>query len=280
MKNLNARAALTDKVVIVPLLLLFALIGSLPFIYLVAISIKTPVDAFAMPPSLLFQPTFASYLQLLHDGQFGQYLWNSVVVTGAVVLISTIIGALGGYGLARYGGLSSFTLLTVVLVLYSLPRSAVLVPFYQLSQASGMYDTRVLLILVMVAVNQPFTVWIFEGFFREIPRQLEQAAMIDGCNRLQAFIRVVLPVAGPGLATTAIFSLLFAYNEFLLPVILAGPESSTMPVLVADYAGSSDLRHWPLFAAAAVAVALPLIIVMITCQKFIVRGLVSGAVKG
>jgi multiple sugar transport system permease protein len=194
--------------------------------------------------------------------------------------LSTIVGCLAGYGLARYSGISSFALLTIALVLYSLPRVAVLLPFYQIGQRSGLYDTKTLLIIVMVAANQPFAIWIFESFFREIPVQIEQAAMIDGCSRFQAFVRVVLPIAGPGIATTAIFSLLFAYNEFLLPVILAGPESSTMPVLIANYAGSSDVSRWPLFAATAVVVALPLLVIVVTCQKFIVRGLVAGAVKG
>jgi multiple sugar transport system permease protein len=275
-----ARPALVDVALIYPALVLFALIGTVPFLLALATSVKTPVDAFAMPPVLVFRPTFGAYLQLLQDGQFADYLLNSVIVTAGVVVLSTIVGCLAGYGLARYTGISSFALLTTALVLYSLPRVSVLLPYYQIGQSSGLYDTKTLLVLVMVAANQPFSIWIFESFFREIPVQLEQAAMIDGCSRLQAFLRVVLPIAGPGMATTAIFSLLFAYNEFLLPVILAGPESSTMPVLIANYAGSSDVSRWPLFAATAVLVALPLLVIVITCQRFIVRGLVAGAVKG
>jgi len=274
------RSSLINLTLIFPTLLMFALVGTLPFLWALATSFKSPVDAFSMPPVLFFKPTIAPYLQLLQDGQFADYLLNSVIVTAGVVVISTVIGCFAGYGLARYSGLSSFALLTVALILYALPRVAVLLPFYQFGQSSGLYGTRFLLILVMVAVNQPLTIWIFEGFIREIPEQLEHAAMIDGCSRFQAFFRIVLPIIGPGLATTAIFSLLFAYNEFLLPVILAGPESATMPVLIANYAGSSDVSRWPLFAATAVVVALPLIVVVITCQKFIVRGLVGGAVKG
>lgn len=269
-----------DLALIYPALVLFALIGMVPFLWALATSVKAPVDAFAMPPVLLFRPTFDAYFQLVQDGQFADYLLNSVIVTAGVVVLSTIAGCLAGYGVARYSGISSFALLLIALVLYALPRVSVLLPYYQLGQRSGLYDTKTLLILVMVAANQPFSIWIFESFFREIPVQLEQAAMIDGCSRLQAFVRVVLPIAGPGMATTAIFSLLFAYNEFLLPIILAGPESSTMPVLIANYAGSSDVSRWPLFAATAVLVALPLLVIVITCQRFIVRGLVAGAVKG
>lgn len=269
-----------DRALVYPALVVFALLGTLPFLWAVGTSIKAPVDAFAMPPVLLFHPTFTPYLQLFQDGQFIDYLLNSVVVTAGVVILSTVIGCLAGYGLARYSGISSRMILTVALVLYALPRIAVLLPYYRLSQASGLYDTKSLLIVAMVAANLPFAIWIFESFFKEIPVHLEHAAMIDGCSRLQAFVRIIVPLAGPGMATTAIFSLLFAYNEFLLPVILAGPEASTMPVLIANYAGSSDISRWPLFAATAVLVAMPLLVIVVTCQRFIVRGLTAGAVKG
>ncbi len=261
-------------------LLLFALIGTLPFLWALMTSLKTPAEAFSMPPVLLFKPTPGPYLQLLRDGLFGDYLLNSLVVTAWVTVISVVIGCFGAYALARFSGVGSMIILSASLVLYALPRVAILLPFYEGAQRTGLFDTKLLLIVVMVAVNQPFTLWIFESFFREVPQQLEQAAMIDGCTRLQAFRHVVLPILGPGLATTAIFSALFAYNEFLLPVILGGPDSATMPVMIATYAGSSDVRQWPLFAAAAVTVALPLILLVILCQKFIIRGLFSGAVKG
>ena len=274
------RGWLLDWAIVFPTLVAFALFGVLPFLWALLVSLKAPVDAFAMPPQLLFHPTAAAYLELLADAQFTDYLSNSIIVSVGVVAISTLIGCLGGYGLARYSGISSFVLLTLALIFYAVPRMAILLPFYQMGQASGLYDTRILLILVMVAVNQPFTIWMFERFFREIPVQLEQAAMVDGCTRFQAFYRVVLPVMAPGIATTAIFSLLFAYNEFLLPVILTGPESATMPVLIANYAGSSDVHRWPLFAAAAVAVALPLVVIVVACQKLLIRGLVAGAFKG
>ena len=276
----RSRVSITDLTVVYPTLLAFALIGVFPFIWAFLTSIKLPADAFAMPPVMIFKPTFSSYSRLFQDAHFGEYFWNSLVVSFGVVVISTVVGCLAGYALARYSGWSSFFLLTCALILYAVPRTAILLPYYRLGQASGLYDTRTLLILVMVAVNQPLTIWIFESFFREIPVQLEQAAMVDGCNRFQAFVRVILPVMGPGISTTAIFSLLFAYNEFLLPVILAGPEAATMPVLIANYAGSSDVGRWPQFAATAVVVALPLVAIVVSCQKLIVRGLMAGAVKG
>jgi multiple sugar transport system permease protein len=276
----SAATGALSQAAVMAVLVIFALVGVLPFLWAVGTSLKAPVDVFAMPPRLLFQPTFTPYLQLIQDGQFGAYFLNSLIVTCGVVVLSTIIGCLAGYGLARHSGVSSSVVLTVALILYSLPRIAVLLPYYRLGQASGLYDTRSLLVIVMVAANLPFSIWVFESFFREIPVHLEQAAMIDGCSRLQAFLRVIVPLAGPGMATTAIFSVLFAYNEFLLPVILAGPESSPMPVLIANYAGSSDVSRWPLFAATAVVVALPLLVIVVTCQRFIVRGLIAGAVKG
>lgn len=276
----SRRSRLLDRMVIVPTLLLCALFGVLPFLWALLTSLKQPVDAFTMPPALFFHPTLAPYAQLFADPQFADYLVNSVVVTIGVVAVSIVIGCLGGYGLARYTGIGGRVLLIVALIFYAIPRVAILLPFYRIGQMSGLYDTRTLLIIVMVAVNQPFTIWMFERFFREIPEELEHAAMVDGCTRWQAFLRVVLPIMGPAIATTAIFTLLSAYNEFLLPVILTGPDSATLPVLIANYAGSSDVRRWPVFAAAAVAVALPLVVIVISCQKFLIRGLVAGAVKG
>lgn len=269
-----------DRYLVALTLLLAALFGLAPFLWALLASIKRPVDAFAMPPVWLFRPTLAAYQQLIADPQFTAYLLNTMVVTLCVVVISTVVGCLGGYGLARYGGIASPVLLASALVFYAVPRTAIVLPFYRLGQLSGLYDTRTLLIIVTVAVNQPFALWMFERFFREIPRELDNAAMVDGCTRVQAFRRVILPVAGPAIVTTAIFTLLAAYNEFMLPVILTGPEAATMPVLIANYAGSSDVRHWPLFAAAAVAVAAPLVILVIACQKFLIRGLIAGSVKG
>jgi multiple sugar transport system permease protein len=274
------RISLIDWALIHPVLLLFAFIGIAPFLWALATSLKRPLDAFAIPPVLVFRPTLAAYAQLLSGGLFGDYFLNSLIVTAAVVVLSTVVGCLAGYALARYKGVSGSVLMLAALVLYAIPRFSVVLPYFQMGQISGLYDTKTLLVLVMVAVNQPFSIWILQSFFREIPVELEHAAMVDGCNRFQAFVRVILPLAGPGIATTAIFSTLFAYNAFMLPVILAGPRSATMPVLIADYAGSSDVSRWPLFAATAVVVAVPLLIIVITCQRFIVRGLVAGAVKG
>lgn len=266
--------------IVYPTLILFGFIGVAPFLWALATSLKPPLDAFAIPPVLLFRPTLSAYAELLRGGLFGDYLLNSLMVTSGVVVLSTAAGCLAGYALARYTGISSSVLLMAALILYSIPRFSVVLPYFQMGQISGLYDTKTLLIMVMVAANQPFSIWILQSFFREIPVELEHAAMVDGCTRFQAFRRVVLPIAGPGIATAAIFSTLFAYNDFLLPVILAGPRSATMPVLIADYAGSSDVSRWPLFAATAVVVALPLLIIVSTCQRFIVRGLTAGAVKG
>lgn len=261
------------------LLITAALFSVLPFFWAVLLSLKLPVDALSMPPTLLFNPQTSAYHMLFADPQFRIGLTNSLVVTSIVVVASTIIGALAGYALARYRQPASFMLLTASLILYALPRTAFLLPYHQFGQRTGLYDSRLLLIFAMTGFVQPFTIWIFEGFFREMPEDLEKAAMIDGCTRLQALFRVVIPISGPALATGAIFSMLFAYNDFLLPVILTSTNASTMPVLIANYAGTSDMNRWPIFAAASVVVALPMILIMLAGQRLVVRGLVVGAVK-
>ncbi len=242
-------------------------------------SIKQPVDAFAVPPVWLFTPTFAAYKQLWVDEGFSLYLWNSAIVALATVAVSLVLGASAGYALARYRKTGGFTLLMVALLFRALPRTAFALPFYWIARATGLYDTRLILVLVLVAVNQPFTVWMFRGFFLEIPEEIDEAAMVDGCTRWGAFRRVILPLAMPGAITAGLFTLLLAYNEFLMPVVLTATRATTLPVAISAF-GTEDLRYWTITAAGSVSIALPIVVVVLICQRYFVRGLAFGAVKG
>lgn len=252
----------------------------LPFLWTLTTSLKQVVDAFAIPPVIIFTPTLDAYEILWVKERFVHFFTNSAIVSMATVTISISIGCLAGYGLARYSGKVTFFLLLMALLFRSLPRMAFALPYYYFAQLTGLYDTRILLILVLVAVNQPFTIWMLRSFFMEIPKELEEAAMVDGCSRLGAFVRVIMPVMGPGVVTASIFSLLLAYNEFLLPAILTASNTATLPVTIAQFGGAEDLRYWTVTAAASVSVALPIVLVVMFAQKYIVRGLTFGAVKG
>ena len=217
--------------------------------------------------------------RVVNTAEFYDYLINSAIVTLGTLAISLSIGALAGYGLARYRHVVSVYILVIALAFRSLPSLALVLPFYYLGQLSGLYDTHILLILCLVAVNQPFTIWMLRSFFMEISREIEEAAMIDGAGRLKAFYMVIVPIMWPGIITTGLFTLLLAYNDFLLARILT-QINWTLPVGIAQFTGGEDPGHVTLAAAGSVSITMPILFVIIFFQKYLIRGLASGAVKG
>lgn len=260
-------------------LLLWLLFNVTPFLWTVATSFKQVKDAFSIPPVLIFEPTFDAYAVLWGRQRFGTYFVNSVIVSTVTLVISLSIGCLAGYALSRFSGKIGFALLALSFVFRALPRISFLLPFFTFARATGLYDTHLVLILVFVAVNQPFAIWMLRSFFAEIPIEIEEAAMVDGCSRLRAFLTVIMPLMLPGIVTTGIFTLLLAYNEYLMPAILTASKTATLPVGIATI-GTDDLKYWNVAAAGSVSIALPLVAVVLFAQKFIVRGLTFGAVKG
>jgi multiple sugar transport system permease protein len=208
-----------------------------------------------------------------------EFFINSIIVTVATICVSISIGLLGGYGLARYSGKSGAVILISALAFRALPRFAFVLPFFIIAKSLGLLDSRAIIVLALVAVNQPFTIWMLRTFFLEVPKELEEAAMMDGATRLQAFIRVVVPTMKPGIIATSLFTLLLAYNEFLFVRVLA-PTNWTLPVGIVALAGGESSKGITEAAAAAVSITLPIVIVIIMFQKHLVKGLGSGAVKG
>ncbi|MFC1879282.1 carbohydrate ABC transporter permease, partial [Chloroflexota bacterium] len=217
--------------------------------------------------------------QMLDVAKFYDYFINTLLVTVGTVVVSISIGCLAGYALARYAGMASVVVLIAALGFRALPRLAFILPYYWIGAALNLLDTHLLVILTLVAVNQPFTIWMLRSFFMEIPGELEEAAMVDGCNRLSAFTRVIMPIMWPGVISTALFSLLLAYNEFLL-VRLLTQTNWTLPVAISRYTGGEDPRHLTVAAAAAVSATIPIMLVILFFQKNLVKGLTAGAVKG
>jgi multiple sugar transport system permease protein len=255
------------------------IISIFPFVWTFLTSIKRTVDAFAYPPLLIFKPTLNYYKILWLEEGFLENLKNSIIVTAGTVTISVSLGCLAGYGLARYRRPISFVLLMVALVFRALPHMTFVLPYFYLAQLTGLYDTHILLILVLVTINQPFTIWIMRSFFMEIPEELEEAAQVDGCSRFTAFTRVIMPIMGPGVATAAVFSLLLAYNDFLMARVLTGTQAVTLPVAISQF-GTDNLKYWSISAAGAISITLPAVIVVLALQKLMVKGLTAGAVKG
>lgn len=211
--------------------------------------------------------------------QFYGYFLNTIIVTVGTVIISISVGCLAGYALSRYTGVAGVVILVAALGFRALPSMGLLLPFFWLGRASGLVDSYVLVILVLVAKNQPFTLWMLRSFFMDIPREIEESAMIDGANRLTAFLKVIIPIMWPGIISTALFTLLLAYHEFLL-VRLLTQVNWTLAVGISAFAVGEDPGHITLAAAAAVSTTIPIMFVIFFFQKQLVKGLTAGAVKG
>ena len=257
----------------------FTVLNLVPVIWGFLISIKQPADAFAIPPRLIFEPTFEFHYQIWIERGFLRFLLNSTIIAAATVLISVPLGTLAAYGLARTRTRHADKLLFGLLAIRMFPQILLAIPFFVMARWLGMIDTYPMMVMAMVAMNQPFTIWLMRSFFVDVPVELDEAALIDGCNRWQAFRMIILPAVRPGLAVTSLFSMLLAYNEFLFALILTGSRTKTLPVAIAEY-GGEDINYWSISAAGAIGIMLPAVIFTILVQKHLIRGLTFGAVKG
>lgn len=259
---------------------------SLLLIVVLLISALIFANQIPLPNSAVYGIVGAGFLILLWAiprladvSQFYDYFINTLIVTVGTIVVSISIGCLAGYGLARYAGILGVVILIAALAFRALPRLAFILPYFYIGSLTGLNDTHFLVIITLVAVNQPFTIWMLRSFFMEVPREIEESAMVDGANRLTSFMQVIVPIVWPGIISTALFSLLLAYNEFLL-VRLLTQSNWTLPVAISRYTGGEDPRHLTLAAASAVSATIPIMLVILFFQKNLVKGLTAGAVKG
>jgi arabinogalactan oligomer/maltooligosaccharide transport system permease protein len=211
---------------------------------------------------------------------FGRQLWNSVAVSGATAVTAVALATPAAYALARFDMVGARAGERVLLATQMFPGVAASVPLYLILNALGLLDTAAGLVLVYATTAVPFAIFQLRGAFAAIPRDLEEAAMVDGATRLGAFVRVVLPVARPALAVTGLFAFMTAWNEFVLAAtFLSREETFTLPVVLQRYVGEHD-AHWGRFAAGALVVSVPVMALFYALQRHLVRGLAAGGVKG
>ena len=217
--------------------------------------------------------------RIVNMADFYTFFVNTLIVTTGAVIIAISLSALGGYGLARYSGISGPIILIVALAFSALPGLAYALPYYQIAAKTGLQDSYLVLILVSVGLQQPFSLWLLRSFFLDIPREIEESAMVDGASRLTAFIRVVMPLMWPAMVSTGLLMVLGVYHQFLIVRVLTR-LNWTLPVAITQYIGTvySSLNTVPF--AAAVSASLPLLILVLLFQEQLVKGLTSGAVKG
>jgi len=260
--------------------LLFALA---PVYWMLTISLKSEVDQFATPPPWFgFTPTLNHFYDAFVTRSFGDYLLNSAIVAVASTACALVIGTLAAYALARFQlpwrlnrHLSLWILSTRMF-----PAIVTVVPLFLMMRDLRLLNTRASLIIVYTAFNLPFVVWMMRGFFVELPRDLEEAALVDGDSRLGALFRVVLPLVAPGLAATAVFCLIVSWNEFLFALVLTQTDAAmTLPVGIAGRVTQFEIK-WGVMSAAATVAIVPILVFALALQKYLVRGLSMGAVKG
>jgi multiple sugar transport system permease protein len=252
-----------------------------PFWWMLITSFKRPVDIFAGVSLVPQHPTFDNYSRLFDQYHMGSFLQNSIIVVTVAVAVSLVLGTLAAYALARFRlrlGLNEQALVATLLV-RMLPAILLVIPLYIVLSKWDLLNTRLGLMIIYTGLNTSFVIWMMQSFLEEIPRDIEEAAMVDGDSRLTALRRVVLPLAAPGLAATAIFSVITTYNDFLIALTLTStPDAQTVPVGVSTLIGKIQIEWGPM-AAAGVVGALPIVLFAIVVQRHFVRGLTLGAVK-
>jgi multiple sugar transport system permease protein len=228
-----------------------------------------------VPLVLLFKPTFENYRLIFKRTSFGLYFINSLIIAFGATLVGLILGLPCAYGIAHY---KKEKLGLLILSARILPMMAFLVPWFIIFSKLELKDTYISLILAHSTITLPLITWIMIGFFEEIPVALSEAAHIDGCSPYQAFLKIALPLSLPGIATSSILSIIFSLNDLLFALVLAGPNTSTLPLAIFNFISFSQV-DWGQLNAAATLVTLPVILLVFIIQKYIVKGLTMGAVK-
>ncbi len=261
------------------LVILAVLLSIAPIVYIVITSFKEPELTFAIPPVWNFTPTLKNYEKVLSSTDFGKYFMNSVVVALATTGIALVLGTLAAYGFSRFRFRGRFWLKMSSLIPQMLPPIAIVVPLYVLFNRLDWIDTRQALIVSYMTFTIPLSTWMMIGFFDDVPVELEEAAMIDGCSRFGALLRVSLPLAIAGMAATAILAVLYFWKEFLYAVILTGRNARTLPVIITSFMTNKSVL-WGRIAASGSLVLIPVLIFALLAQRYLIRGLAKGAVKG
>lgn len=250
-----------------------------PIYWMASSSLKSDLDVGTYPPVWLFTPSLHSYAQLFLEMGALDALWNSCFIVGISTCLAMMAGTLAAYALAKFDVKGKNVLAFEVLSIRMLPPIVSVIPLFIIAKQLGIFDTPWLLIACYTLSGLPFVVWVMRVFVQEIPPSIEEAALIDGCSRFEAFWRVTLPLLLPGLAATMVIVFMFAWNEFLLASILTSREAKTLPVIAAS-AIKPKAISFGLASAAGVLMSLPVVVLVLMMQRYLVRGLTLGAVKG
>ena len=260
-------------------LIAISIISIFPLLYLFTISIKPSELIFSTTSKFFFTPTFQNYQDIFANGRFIKYLSNSIIVGVITVIVATILGMFAAYGFARFKFRSNRILRMASLIPQIIPPITIIVPLFTLFASMKLMDTQRALIISYLTFTMPLSIWLMTGFFEDVPIELEESAMIDGCRRLMVFIRIDLPIVVPGIAATMILSFIYSWNEFLYAVILTGRSARTLPVMITSFMTNKAIL-WGRIGAAGSLIILPILFFTLFSQKYVIKGLTAGSVKG
>lgn len=293
------------------LVISYALITLMPLLWVIATGFKSPADSIAYPPKVIFQPSLEGYVNLFTTqtritpdmeealappekwyekivrdkdmviagpSRYGQRFLNSIIIGFGSTFLSVFLGTLAAYAFSRFKVPIKEDLMFFILSTRMMPPIAVAIPIFLMYRQLGLNDTHLGMILLYTAVNLSLSVWLLKGFIDEIPLEYEEAALIDGYTRFQAFYKVVLPQAATGIASTAIFCLIFAWNEYAFAVLLTSGTAQTAPPFIPTIIGVGG-QDWPAVAAGATIFLIPVMVFTILLRKHLLRGITFGAVR-
>jgi len=252
-----------------------------PFLWMVSTSLKPPVEIFAQPPSFIPKAlTLENFQRLFTSTSFLIYFRNSLTVTGLAVLLTMVVGAAGAYSLTRYRYAGREQIAGLILCTYMFAPIMIVIPFFILVKKVGIENTHLALVLAFTSFCLPFALWLLRAFFETIPIELEEAAMVDGADRLRAVVYVVIPLALPGVIATSIFTFILAWNDYIFTrILISADELKTLPVGVQDLFHSA-LIDWGLIMSAGVMITIPALAFFTAVQRHLVKGWGSGGLKG
>jgi multiple sugar transport system permease protein len=258
---------------------LLILCALFPVYYMLITSLKPANILLDQPPKFLFTPVLDNYVRLLEGGRFALYYWNSVNVALWSTLIAVFIGSMMAFAFTQVQFRLRKALFFLILIPRSFPPVTTVIPLFFAARALGMTDEVITLIVFEAAVRLPLVVWVMRGFLRNVPKELVEAALLDGCSLTGTFFRIVLPLVAPGLVAVGIISFIDTWNAFLVPLVLTNFDAVTAPVAILGYMQSEETLVWGIIAAGGFLTILPILIFALALHKFLLRGLTSGAVK-
>lgn len=268
------------KYISIAILLLLLIFSILPFLWMLITSFKSSIEIYTNPPTWIPKyPTLNNFIYILQRGNFAVYFRNSALVALATTIITLIVSSCAGYAFSRFRFRGWKFLFLAFLITQMFPSVLLIIPLFQVVKTMRLMDTLYALVLSYITFNLPLCVWLLKGFFDQVPRELEEAAMIDGCSHVSALVRVILPVSLPGIIATGIFAFIGAWDELVFAMTFTSSDSSrTLSVGLNRFITSYEIQ-WNHLAAGSVITTIPVVIMFLFVQRFLVKGVLAGSVK-